>query len=286
MNGKRRRMGLKVQRIKGRRFKYDRKMIDISSLKKDERYQRPTSPNWVDDISETFVDSLSSDLIVSIRKDGPYVIDGWHHAKAMEQIGKKRAYARIYYDLTLQDEAVLFSFLNKYRKGITPVENFKAELVASDPVACDINNIITRYGLTIGDKHKYTGKIVGCIKALENVYDQLGPAGLERIVYIITTTWDNGDFRRIDSRIFRGFQYLFSRKKYSEIIDDRRLIEKLSGQSPNSILRRAANLIDESHTKSALAHADIIVRMYNTGLRSKKIPRPHSIRGDDEETTN
>ena len=263
-----------IEIIDGHNFSYQRRYVNLDEIEKDSRYQRATSRDWVKLLFNNWCKDLVEDIVVSKRNGKLYCLDGFHSVEAMRQRGIKKCWARVFEEMSPQDEALRFAALNKQRKSMTNVDVFKAQLFGREPIAQSINSILKRCGLYVGNHMRGNGCSVAAVKTLLDIHGKNGPTTLERIIHIITTTWSEREQRRVSNIIFRGLQFIYSQKRYDKI-DDKRLITKLKEVSPDEIIRKARSIKEEDpRFIASSAAARVILQYYNRGLTRNRLLLP------------
>jgi len=107
-----------IEIIDGHNFSYQRRYVNLDEIEKDSRYQRATSRDWVKLLFNNWCKDLVEDIVVSKRNGKLYCLDGFHSVEAMRQRGIKKCWARVFEEMSPQDEALRFAALNKQRKSI------------------------------------------------------------------------------------------------------------------------------------------------------------------------
>src|SRR5512144_2349483 len=115
--------------------------ISIYKLNIDHSYQRTPAAHRLDAMVKNYDPLLMQVLEVSRRPDGSiYVIDGQHRMMAASRkFGENHELpCRVHEGLSVAQEAKMFVDLQRKRKSILQVEQFKANLIAGDPLTVDI----------------------------------------------------------------------------------------------------------------------------------------------------
>jgi hypothetical protein len=151
----------------------------------------------------------------------------------------------IYRGLTYQDEAAVFSLLQRKRRNMATVDRFDAAIHAQEPEALDMRRILRGHKVKVGPKK---GKnTVQCVKELEVTYrhtDEHYPEPgvlLDRTFRVINSAWRpnnseaSPDLYRGD--IVRGVARLLSNPGLK--VDEDRLVTTLQRIDPLNIAMRA-----------------------------------------------
>lgn len=140
-------------------------------------YQRIPRPNWVRKIKGNFDAFLLDPVTLSERIDGSlWAMDGQHRLTALVELGMEdqEVDAIVYRGLTIEQEARRFN-TQGYRLGLTPGEQFRAELREGNPSATIIAAIVggSGFGLNLTSKNdRAHGRItaVATLKKIQRKY--------------------------------------------------------------------------------------------------------------------
>lgn len=246
-------------RTKRATWPYRFALIPLGDLFVDEAYQRPLT-SFVEKVTRDYNPALVGTLIVSEREGGRMaVIDGQTRMEGMRRNDEVVAPCLVYHDLSQADEAALFRDMQTQRRGMATYLRFRAALVARDPEAIAIQQIVTEAGFDLGVA--LTATTIQAIAALETVF-RSSPDLLRRVMTIIAAAWpDPTTDYRTSAEVIRGLS-LFLRKE--KRIDEARLIDRLSGVTPQT-LRHRANALKEGSGSGGSAPgymADAILGVY------------------------
>lgn len=186
------------------KFNYDH--IPANDLHIDPRVQRPVSNTQVARIVANFSEEALGVIIVSARRSlimgAPgevdeavryIVLDGQTRLLAVRAIAGTddttiRMHARVYHNLTREEEAKLFLTLND-RVSVNPLAKYNVSLVAGEQWALDIHHIADRYGFEVSVnapiQRRFTA--VGCARTILN--REGGLDALDRTFDTITRAW-------------------------------------------------------------------------------------------------
>lgn len=211
-------------------------------------YQRPLT-NFVEKIEKNFNPALVGTLCLSERSKTMYaVIDGQTRAEGMKRRGLKVAPAIVYENLTLEQEAELFSKFQTERRGMTSASLFKAKVIAGDETATTINEIVESLGYVIEHNSVEPGAL-RAVAALEFVYrgartgrrssTAKHPDLLAATLEIIRGAWPKLPDTAKSAQMIRGLGFYLSN---NESIDQDRLVQRLARVTPSDLAKRAEAL--------------------------------------------
>lgn len=236
-----------------------------------DKYQRPLS-SFVRIILADFDPSLLGTLTLSERpKRGKLysVIDGQTRAEAMRQRGLESAPCVIFYELTIEQEAELFSKFQRQRRSITPMQRFNADLIAKDARAIGLNRLVESLGFKITDQaHDYQLKAV---VALEKIYEE-NPERLRTTLRLIRETWGTMPYATHERMLKGVTQFLIDLEKGGSEVDEARFSERLSALTPSEVERRARLLRDGAGISTGVGVrfvVEVIQQGYRTSPRKR-----------------
>jgi hypothetical protein len=215
---------------------YTFEVLPLSKMIVDDAYQRPLT-TFVDKITKNYDPALVGTLVVSKRSAKEYaVVDGQTRMEALGLLDVTEVPCLVYLNLTQAQEASLFARLQKERRGIASFHRFRAALVAGEEEPTAINEICNDVGFKVGLEK---GEI-SAVAALEYAYRK-DPEILERLLYVCIEAW--GDDAVPAGDIIRGIAlFMVDQRKAKKTVDDERLAQRLSGESPEALRRRASAL--------------------------------------------
>lgn len=158
------------------------RIVALDSLMVDTDYQR--SPTKVaDDIAHNF-DRLRLDpIFANYRAHNSrraYVIDGWNRVVGMRRRGEVYIPVMATVGLTQAQEAREFVNIQLGRKNLTPLEQFKGEVVAGDENAVAVALFLKRQHVETSPVSGYTAPpdSLGAIDRVRRIYSRQGEAHL------------------------------------------------------------------------------------------------------------
>lgn len=205
---------------------------------------------------------------VNRRDDGTlYVMEGQHSLWAYRQwLGEgQQVQVWLYNGLTEAEEAEFFLSLND-KKNVDSLARFKSAVTAGRAEACDIDRIVRANACTIGVNRDANS--IAAIGALTTIYQRHGAKVLGATLRIVRESFVDGGFER---PVLLGIAMVVAR--YSNEIDEKRLIEKLSGlRNGWKGLVQRTNMLRSSHgVTQPEAAAAAVVEFYNQGRGGVKL---------------
>jgi uncharacterized protein DUF6551 len=237
---------------------------------------KPLSTKFIADRVKAFNPNLLGVPDVSKRADGSYVVlDGQHRREILIQVGwaDKKIQCRVYYGLSIDQEARIFLGRNDSRKP-TPVARFLAEVQAYDPEAVAINTIVEKLGWRV---HEPTGK--GCLSAIEKARQvwresekrHRKPNALESTLAVVTEAWGM-DKDAVSGWVLYGIGMLYVR--YGDAIDGQHLIRKLAAMAggPLKVLAEGKAFAALLSGTVGSGVSEYLVGQYNQSRRVNRLP--------------
>ena len=238
-------------------------VLDIDVLQIDPSYQRDLVQKLVDEIAVAYDPLTAGVVLVSRRDNGDlFIVDGQHKTAGAKQAGNETLLCLVVNGLTPEDEAKLRLAAN-VKRADTALEKFKARLIASDPVAMGIQNVVTAFGVQINlSPIGHSG--INAVGSLEMVWrvDDTGVM-LSRVLQVIQDAWGAPEGDYSGSNIFKGIAFFLV--KHPEADYDR-LIERMQVEGPGALRRTAANHRVALGGSLWLNYYRALVEAYNTRL--------------------
>jgi hypothetical protein len=212
---------------------YRFEVLEVSKLIVDESYQRPLT-SFVTRIEKNFDPALVGTIVVSERKNSVFaVVDGWTRKTGAERRGVTELPCIVYTGLSPQQEAALFSKLQKERRGIASYHRFRAAVAAGEDEAVQIQRLARECGYEIGTNSKAQ---ISAVAGLESVYRR-APTLLERVLVIYKEAWKEQYMPGGD--MLKGLGYFLERNTGA---DDEKLARRLSVVTPDDLKKRTLAL--------------------------------------------
>lgn len=149
--------------------------IKVKDLVLDLRYQRQPNDAKVSKIARNFNKDAVGVIVCSIREDGVIaIIDGGHRIAAMNLLGMQESNidALVYFGLTLDQEANIFTLMNEDRTKPKASNIFKAQVIANDEKAVGLDSLLK--SLNLVPDNKPGNGIVRGIGTLKMIYENAG----------------------------------------------------------------------------------------------------------------
>lgn len=221
------------------KFRFEYKQISSKCILSEPSYQRTVDFARVKRIVSNFNPNLVNPIKVSFRDGKYYVFDGQHTLKALVmKNGNKDLIVdcKVYYDMTLEDEARLFAEQNGIARVVESNQKLASLYVAKDVDVIEFKEAVESVGLRCNFK-KTDGKTpwaIVCYKSLFDIYIKYGKSHTIEILKTITEVW-NGEANSLKKEIIVGMNLFIVAYKGEYI--RKILIKKLSTVSPVTIIR-------------------------------------------------
>lgn len=219
-------------------------------------YQRPLT-TFVEKIQAEYDPALIGTLCVSERSKTKFaLIDGQTRAEGMKRVGETDAPCIVYSNLSLQQEAQLFSKFQTERRGMTSASRFKAQIIAKDETAVKIAEVLATEGFFVDHNSTEPGAL-RAVAALEYVYrgtmdkrfkggQHADPELLADVLGTIKASWPKLPDTAKSAAMIRGVGWYMARdldgKPRTSDLDVDRLIDRLGKVTPSDLGKRAEAL--------------------------------------------
>lgn len=233
-------------------------------------YQRPINKPRVDDLTDKFDGGEARELYVSKRADGScWILDGQHTWAALINVGITEWPCRVFFNLSIAEEAYRFAQYQSNTRRIPPVVQFNAEVVAGDVTAQALDTILGDFYLRISSsklRHQdgYLG--VTARSVFQRIYELGGEYLLREVLQLSIDAWGQNK-NALMGRVLQGLGYLFAHAEGE--FDRGRMIAVLTNTTPKQIIedigptgsggasRGGANLLLTRYLEGAPGHGRI-----------------------------
>lgn len=257
-----------------RRHDFDMDFIRIGDCFIDMTYGREAV--ITDETLEPWNLKKRGSIIVSLCDDGRFaILDGGHRWTKSRMLYGDDAQipAQIFIDLSIEEEADLWTGYNRARKKTTPAEDFHADLAKRDPEALAVQAILDRLGLHFHGKGQPKENAIDGIETTRKLYRTYGANSLTMILTILRDSMGTGE-GAIQSAVMKGLNAFLTRYIDSPRFDRAHLEATLATHSAAQIkakggeLRAALNSGDSATSIGMAIH-----QFYNASSKmGKKLP--------------
>lgn len=254
--------------------KQEYRRLQVGSLFVPQDYQRDLDVSWVTQRIDKFSERKLGTMVVTPRGEGKYaVIDGQHRLaliRAAEAGGYPNIPKSVWCEIRIEegraDEADLFLGRNDARP-VHIIAKFKARIIAGEPMANQIKDILKEYGCQIGFPSKGTGNYA-CVNSIETVY---GTDQLPDVIKIIERSWADRFGRIARSQVavdgvalFHGTYHGYPEYSINRVIEKFSKVEKWT-----TLISQAKNAAAASGTLVKYQLALLLLERYNHGLKNR-----------------
>lgn len=222
---------------------YRFEVVPLKHLVIDE-YQRPLT-TFVDKIEQHFNPALVGTLCVSERSKTKFaVIDGQTRAEGMRRHGLKEAPCLVFHGLSREQEAELFALFQTERRGMTSAARFRAQVIAKDPTAVAINEVVEGLGFVIDHNNNDLGAL-RAVAAVEYVFHGAmagakakktqNPQLLAQVLETIRAAWPKLPDTAKSATMIRGLGFYLAN---ADKVDLERLANRLGKTTPSELAKR------------------------------------------------
>lgn len=263
--------------------------VRVGDIRYDYSYQRPIKLALVKKIMSSF-DPLGFGVApLSRRHDGQlYGMDAQQRCTAVwRKFGEEAIVpALVMTGLSVSQEADLWMKLNT-KTNVTTLEKFRARVIAGDPIAVDIQQIIQNRGLAIGFSGPGKIQAVGsCEKIYTGYRTHLQTHHPDKLGTTLTLLVENFGMSKeaLNGDLILGVGLiLLTYKKRVDVTRLSGVLDRLPGidnQKAVSLLTRAGVMAKASMGNKIDAIANLVVDAYNRGLRTNQLPAYRDMTND------
>jgi hypothetical protein len=233
-------------------------------------YQRPINQPRVDDLTDKFDGGEAREIYVSRRADGScWILDGQHTWAALIAKGITEWQCRVFFNLSIAEEAHRFAQYQSNTRRIPPVVQFNAEVIAGDVTAQALDTILGDFYLRISSsKLRYQDGYLGVTarSVFQRIYELGGSYLLSEVLQLAIDAWGQNK-NALMGRVLQGLGYLFAHAEGE--FDRERMLAVLTNTTPKQIIedigptgsggasRSGANLILTRYLEGAPGHGRI-----------------------------
>lgn len=171
------------------------KLIDINSERlviDRDLYQRKQSEDKVAQIVADWDERIANEPKVSLRDGVYHVFDGQHTILAREAMNDKnpvKILCKVYYGLSLEDEAELFAKQTGRSSKPSSGQVVRAKVLAGDDEAIAFCNATKKAGLSVDDKGTRHKMHIACVSTALHAFKALGKNLYIEAMSIIAEAW-------------------------------------------------------------------------------------------------
>lgn len=251
----------------------------------DLKVQRQINEARVDELAADFKPHALGLIYASKRADGhTYCLDGGHRVSAARKANYEGLLdTKVFFDLTLKEEAELFLALN-FSRAVQAIDRFKVRITMEEPGAVAINTVLKAYDLHVDWANNSSLGVISAINTLEKVYAGAGvrPEGgypdlVDKVIRTLHRAYGKDADRMTYSKaMLEGLAILIA--TFGNRIDYDRLIYVLQGTVPRQITIQARTLRDAKVKGGSIGanSAEVMHRLYNNRYRDK-LPEFHDV---------
>ena len=241
--------------------KYEMRTINTNVLIiPRETYQRSLQSDEVKEIIAQFNPYLMNEPKVSFRNGKYYVFDGQHTIVSLLQMNDGKHFpilCKVYYGMTEQEEAKLFSMQTGAGRKLTPADRIRAELYAKDIASMKFRDATLKAGVSFEHSGASNSCCLRCIHTARSEYERVGEKIYTEALDIMVEAW-TGYRSAFKADVLKAVVAFVN--EYSGKYNRERLIARLKAEDPETIYRTIRSDFD---TPVELRYINPIVKIYN-----------------------
>jgi len=223
-------------------------------------YQRPLQSDEVKEIIAQFSPYLLNEPKVSFRNGKYYVFDGQHTIISLLEMNEGKHIAircKVYYGMTEQEEAKLFSMQTGAGRKLSPADKIRAELHARDIETMNFRDATLKTGVSFENSGESNSCSLRCINTARAEYERVGEKIYTEALDVMVEAW-TGCRSAFKADVLKAVVAFV--KEYSGKYSRERLISRLKTEDPENIYRAIRSDFD---TPVELRYVAPIVKIYN-----------------------
>ena len=223
-------------------------------------YQRSLQSDEVKEIIAQFNIHLMNEPKVSFRNGKYYVFDGQHTLVSLLKMNDGKHFpilCKVYFGMTEQEEAKLFSMQTGAGRKLTPGDRIRAELYAQDIDAMKFRDATLKTGVSFEHSGESNSCSLRCINTARAEFERVGEKIYTEALDIIVESWA-GNRSAFKTDVLKAVVAFV--KEYSGKYSRERLIARLKAEDPETIYRAIRSDFD---TPVELRYVAPIVKIYN-----------------------
>lgn len=201
-------------------------------------YQRGLNSRRVREIAAHFDECIANEPKVSARGGKYYVFDGQHTIEARKLLNGGRdlpILCKVYFDLSPEDEAILFAQQTGVSAKVYPGAKLRALVFAGDAKAIAFLDATEKAGLTLSFNQARGLKRIGCVATAYAEFLSAGAEIYTEALRVIVSAW-GGHKDSLRAETIQGITEFV--RLYREEYDPRRLISRCRRYDPMHIYRK------------------------------------------------
>lgn len=241
-----------------------------SSMIRTSPYQRDFDEEKVNHIVDNFNERIANEPKLSYRDGKYYVFDGQHTIEARKQRNNgKDLYivCKVFYDMTEEEEALLFAEQTGFSSKPTPGVTLRAKILG-----CDGDSIaFVRATNAVGLQPSYSGVCglnrLRCINTAKKAYHRVGETHYVEAMKLIIEAWGGKPKSLLMEIVTAMCDFVHI---YYDEYDHEALVGRLAFTDPYQLVLRARDPVDrDAGKKKAVAY---ILDLYNREKLGDALP--------------
>lgn len=249
-------------------FRTEYSKINSKSIISEPSYQRMVDFSRVKKIVSNFNPNLVNPIKVSLRDGKYYVFDGQHTLKALVAKNNNKDLmvdCKVYYGMTLEDEARLFAEQNGISRSVESNQKLLSLYIAKDIDVVDFKETIESTGIKCNFKREGAAPWkIACYKSLFDIYLKYGKSHLIELLKIVLEIW-GGETDSLRKEILLGMNIFIT--TYKGEYSRKTLVTKLQKVSPITIFRDGKAFVSGGNKR----FARIILNSYNRNMSANRL---------------
>lgn len=246
------------------------KMEELDSSQIDTAtYQRGLNRKKVERIAAEFNERIANEPKVSYRDGKYYVFDGHHTVEARKMLNGGRdlkIVCKVFYDMTREEEALLFAAQTGVSSKPTPGTTLRAKAIGNDRETLNFIKINKELEIQPSFSDVNGRYRLRCINTAQQEYNKIGARQYRKAMKTIVDAWQGKSASFFADVITTICSFV---NIYDGEYSHAKLVKKLSCIEPFDIVRAARTVGEDGGRKMALK---LVLDLYNSGNTKDPLP--------------
>ena len=256
--------------------------IDLSKIFFDNFCRQPVESN-LNRLRKDWRLQAVGTIYVSARPNDAYsLLEGGHRVLVAIENNVKTLPARVYLDLTYEQEAALYNLFNTYSPH-SALDRLKGRLEAKVPKVIDMTHIIQQFDLEWDFNRKHSAGHIKAAATIETAYDTWGPQVLHDAIALLHEAWGTDNRAYQDDSIAGAVQFLarYGGYKFSVIdsasdkpikFDRSRMLSLMRERGIRQFRSEALQISLAEHLRRSHSFGRAMRSIYNLHLQTRTLP--------------
>lgn len=270
-----------LQELASRPPTYELAEVDLSTIFFDHYCRMPVETN-LNRLRANWQLEAVGTIYVSRRPGGSFaLIEGRHRVMVAMEKGVTTLPARIYNELTYEQEAALYNLFNVYSPH-SALDRLQGRLEAKVPKVIEMTRMIRKVGLDWNFDRKGLKGHINAAATIENAYDTWGPKVLAEALSLLHDAWGQDSRAYHDDAIAGAVQFIARYGGHAFSVPDgngkpvkydrSRMLNLMRERGIRQFRSEAVQISLAEHLRRSHSFGRAMRSIYNLHLRNNQLP--------------